>query len=126
MYIERFLESFSDQSLANLQAAAEAQEIVYVCSMLCLVGRHSRNYQETMRTVPSAFMAEREYANLAQDICSDSGAYRSMGMTRKAKFRDDVRCAALLPLIANEWTRREALKAPAAPVEIEQPEEVFA
>jgi hypothetical protein len=105
MYIEQFLQTFTNDALGGLERFTEDGLLCYDSSLRCLLSRHQDGYDRSRRFVPSAPMAEQEF--------------RMLGIG------DFERRANLRPLIKSEWARRTPPPAP-APVTVKEEELVLA
>lgn len=110
-FIENALKKYSDQSLANLQCAAEDGRLKFRKCDQCLLHYHEGTYALT-RHNQWAFKAEVEFVKLGWN-----GKYED---ATKDPETDARRRERILPLIHAEWARR----AQPVPVTFETPEKV--
>jgi len=106
--IRLFLQTFTDQRVANLQAACEDGRVTYYHACRCLVGFAGGNtlvgYEELIANSRLARDAEAEFCALVEDEQFSSYANRHK--------RDAERRQNMLLLIAAEWKRRRGLVEP--------------
>lgn len=112
--IQKFLARFSDQRLANLQAAAEDGKLVFQDSCNCLLHHFNGEYSVTKwegEMAELARAAEREFLELGQHethtVKMGPGG-QIFTVLSSTKAGDPDRRKAMLPLIQAEWDRRRA------------------
>lgn len=106
--IEQLLARFSDQNLANLQAATEDGRLLYSSCDHCLLFHFQGNYSYTKWESADARLArdaEAQYRDLGR--LSD-GDFQFSYWDEFAKPIEETRRKAILPLIHAEWARRKA------------------
>jgi hypothetical protein len=117
--IRLFLQQFTDQQLANFQAGCEDRTVSYMDACQCIRGYAGNNSLAGYEMCDSllALQAEKEMYRLGAADSTDASRYAMS--VKQNEVKDERRCVRLLPLIADEWKRRDTLKA-----QQPQPEEV--
>lgn len=108
--IQKFLAKFSDQRLANLQAAAEDGKLNYQDSCNCLLHHFNGEYSVTKWEGEGAELAraaEHEFLELGQhETRTVRMGTADFTVLSDTKAGDPNRRKAMLPLIHAEWKRR--------------------